>query len=244
LKIGIAQITPLAGNVEHNVNRHIDMIKLAVQKNAKAIFFPELSITGYEPELINNSIDTFNAESKLSTFQKLSDENDLVIGIGAPLKIETGIQIAMYIFQKNRPMTTYAKQTLHEDETPYFVPGTKQVVINIEGYNIAPAICYESVLHDHARKASTLNADIYLASVAKSHNGIKKAISHFPRIAQEYGFTVLLSNSVGKCDDFVSAGNSAAWNSAGQKLAELDNETEGVLLIDVEKNDTCTMLLS
>ena len=49
--IAVTQIKPVKGDIESNIDNHIKLIDLAVSNGAGAIFFPELSITGYEPEL-------------------------------------------------------------------------------------------------------------------------------------------------------------------------------------------------
>lgn len=243
MKIAIAQFKPLAGDIEYNVNRHLKLIELALKEDSKIIFFSELSITGYEPDLINESIGSFDIKSKLEAFQKVSDDNDIAIGVGAPLKTEAGIQICMHWFQKGKPMLTYAKQTLHKDEYSYFVPGKKKLIFEVEGYKIAPAICYESLLSEHAHEASKANSDIYLASVAKSSNGIENAKSHYARMARQYGFFVLFSNSIGYCDNYISVGSSSAWNPNGKQLAQLDQDSEGVLMVNIESDETCVRLL-
>jgi predicted amidohydrolase len=47
MKIAIAQTDAKVGNLKANLERHLDAIERAVQKNAQVILFPELSLTGY-----------------------------------------------------------------------------------------------------------------------------------------------------------------------------------------------------
>ena len=51
MKICIAQTAPIKGNVSANIEAHLNFIELALTLNAEAIFFPELSLTSYEPKL-------------------------------------------------------------------------------------------------------------------------------------------------------------------------------------------------
>ena len=51
MKICVAQTRPIKGNIEANIENHINLLKLAISNEAEAVFFPELSLTGYEPEL-------------------------------------------------------------------------------------------------------------------------------------------------------------------------------------------------
>lgn len=63
------------------------------------------------------------------------------------------------------PPIQYAKQFLHSDEFPYFVEGTKQQVLQYNNQILIPAICYESLQHEHAAHAANLDANIYMVSV-------------------------------------------------------------------------------
>ncbi len=49
MKISIALTKPIKGDIEANIETHKRFINLAVSNGANAIFFPELSITVYEP---------------------------------------------------------------------------------------------------------------------------------------------------------------------------------------------------
>ena len=231
MKIGIAQIQPVAGDINNNIKRHVELINCAINKGVQLVYFPELSITDYEPSLAKTLVAS-DFKSQFEVFQGLSDNNDIVIGVGAPLPTHLGIQIAMHWFQKAKPQQTYAKQMLHQDELPYFVPGDKQLILEVAGKKIAPAICYESLQTEHAQSAFELSADIYLASVAKSSTGISKAMQHFPTIAKHYKKLVVLANCIGHCDDFLSTGNSSAWGPDGELLAQLDRDNEGLLIVD------------
>lgn len=112
----------------------------------------------------------------------------------------------MVIFQPNMTRQTYSKQNLHSDEKPYYIGGSEQIILTIKEKKIALAICYESLQTEHSKNANELGADLYLASVAKSQNGIEKAKAHFPKIANEFSMPVLMSNCIGYCDNFESVG--------------------------------------
>ena len=48
--------------------------------------------------------------------------------------------------------------------------------------------------------------------------------------------TVLMANSVGPSDNFVSAGQSAIWSNRGELVGQLDSQQEGIVMIDTETN--------
>ena len=120
MKISVAQIRPVKGDVSANIETHKKMIALAVSYKADSIFFPELSVTGYEPELAQH-LATDQADQKFDDFQEISNSRNITIGLGVPTKTNSGIKISMIIFQPDSPRQTYSKQQLHSDEFPYFI---------------------------------------------------------------------------------------------------------------------------
>jgi predicted amidohydrolase len=233
MRVGIAQIRPIKGDLIANINAHKALIDKAVRLRADALFFSELSLTGYEPELANALATTPN-DPRFQVFEQLSQTHRITLGVGLPIRTDTGIQISMVVFRPDAPRQTYAKQLLHADELPYFVAGQGQLILSLGELNIAPAICYESLQPQHAEQVHVLGADVYVASVAKSLGGIEKAYQHYPVIAQTYAMPVLMSNCVGYCDNFEAVGSSAIWNQRGELVARLNETEEGVLVWDSE----------
>src|SRR5690606_3507502 len=242
MKIAVAQIRSLSGNIVENMLVHKKMIDLAVVHQTNSLFFPELSLTGYEPALAKE-LAKYPDDPLFEEFQEMSDANNLTLGIGAPTKADAGIRISMLVFQPNLPKQVYSKQQLHADELPYFVSGNGQVILTINNEKVAPGICYESLQTSHADVAARLGADVYIASVAKSQNGIDKAIKHYPAIAQQYAMPVLMSNCIGFCDNFHSVGKSAVWTKHGRLAGQLDDKNEGVLIFDTETEEVVEVIL-
>jgi len=232
MRIGVAQTKSEAGNLTYNLEKHIKLTERAVDSGIDLLVFPELSLMGYEPELAHQFAMSKD-DPLLDEFQIVCDTHHIVLCIGVPLKHHEGVQIGMIISQPHRSRESYAKQFLHEDELPYFVPGTHQIVISVKEHQIAPAICYESLQEKHATHAANMGASIYMTSVAKSASGLKKAINHFPYIAKKYHMPVIMANCVGYCDNFVSAGKSAIWNADGKLVGQLDDQAEGILSYDL-----------
>lgn len=235
MKIALAQIRPIKGNIEKNIDLHKSFISLAIENKADAVFFPELSITGYEPTLANK-LNIGLSDSLVYDFQELSNFNHLVIGLGAPLKLNKSLFISMLIFQPERPLETYFKQQLHDDEKPYFSEGTSPKILDLKDGKIGLAICYESLKESHLNQNLDLGANLYLASVAKSQKGLKNANSYFPERAKVNKIPILLVNSIGHCDNFESAGQSAIWNSEGKLIAQLPQTQEGLLIYDTTRD--------
>ncbi len=237
MKIGIAQTKPIKGDIEKNVQQHLKIIDRAIAHGADIILFPELSITGYEPEL-SKALATIPSDPRWSVFQEKADENQITICLGLPMKKEDqSICISMFIFQPAEAIQIYSKEYLHTDEEPFFVKGKNEIVLLENMKQISFAICYEISVPQHALKAAQNGAKIYMASVAKSVEGIEAAVGHLANIAKQYSMITLMSNCIGYCDNFECGGKSAIWNEEGKLIGQLDDKTEGILILDIESRE-------
>lgn len=234
MKICAAQIKSQVGNIQENIIKHKKLIDLAISQSVELIIFPELSLMGYEPKLAREfAISTYD---KLNEFQEISNKNSILIGVGMPIKRHEDIYIGMIIFRPHQSVLIYNKQHLHSDELTYFTRGQDEVFLMIGDTKIAPAICYESLLCEHSDKAALNGANIYFASVAKSTTGVEKANTFMPKIAKKHSFVVLMSNSIGPCDNFISAGGTSVWNNQGIVQVQLDDSSEGIAVFDTSTN--------
>lgn len=231
MKIAVAQTKPVTGNIESNIKNHITLANLAASNGAEIIIFPELSLTGYEPTLAKELATGIN-DGRFDVFQKLSNEKQITIGVGVPTIAENGIHITMVLFEPNKPRQANSKMYLHEDEEPFFVSGENLHGLLINNMSIALAICYEISIPHHAENAHKTGAQLYVASVAKTVKGVEKAWIGLSEIAGKHGMTVLMSNSVGMCEDGLCGGRSAAWNNKGELLGQLNDTDEGILMLD------------
>ena len=237
MKIAIAQTRSEKGDITKNIEKHLRFTTFAIENGAALIVFPELSLTNYEPELAE-ALATTAADPRLDALQKASDANGITICVGLPTRHEEGIRISMVIFLPNAQRQLYSKQMLHSDELPYFSHGQGQLVLNVGNNVIAPAICYESLQLEHATTAAKEGITVYMASVAKSANGVVKAFAHYPQIAKLHNMAVVMSNSIGPSDNFVGAGQSSAWTADGTLAGQLDAESEGLLMFDTVTGNT------
>ncbi len=236
MKICIAQIKSAKGNISSNIETHKRYIHQAIEYQANCIFFPELSISAYEPQLAK-SLAILPNDPRFDSFQKLADTHQITIGLGVPLKSDSGIHISMIILKPNLPRQFYSKKYLHADEEAFFKSGkNKSNSIQLKE-QIAIAICYEISIPEHPAAAHQSGAKIYLASVAKTQAGVIKAHEQLSNIAKQYSMTSLMVNSIGPNDNFISAGQSAIWNDEGILLEKLNDTSDGLLILDTETQD-------
>lgn len=82
LKVGLAQITPKLGDLEANLERHLQAIEEAAESGVELLVFPELSLTGYRLRDLAFSV-AIQPTYKNPIFARLLDASrvmDLVVG--------------------------------------------------------------------------------------------------------------------------------------------------------------------
>jgi predicted amidohydrolase len=242
MRICVAQTRAIKGDIQRNIANHLKFIELAVAESAELIIFPELSLTGYEPQLAKE-LAMSEDDVRFEEFQKISDNHKITIGIGAPTKNNAGICITMVLFRPKKERQTYSKKYLHPDEELFFVSGQSFTILEVNQTRVALAICYELSVPEHSQKAFDNGAEIYVTSVAKSLIGVEKASQTLSDIANKYALTVLMSNCLGPSDDFEGAGKTSIWNNKGVLVGQLDGIHEGITWIDTDTQETVEKLV-
>lgn len=80
-KVGLAQIKPALGDLEDNLQRHLDYISQAKKEGLSLLVFPELSLTGYFLKDLNAAVAIpADDHSILGPLKKESRDLDLVVG--------------------------------------------------------------------------------------------------------------------------------------------------------------------
>ncbi|GAT64099.1 carbon-nitrogen hydrolase family protein [Paludibacter jiangxiensis] len=231
MKICIVQTSAFKGDIEKNISKHLQFLDLAIANQCDLVVFPELSLTGYEPTLAKELATTSN-DDRLSCFQKISDQQNIIICIGLPTQMDATLFISMIIFQPDKEPITYSKQHRYPSEVDYFSPGATPVYLHIDETVVAPAICYELSVSQHAENAYRNQASVYLASVLNSVSGVDADLQKLSDIARKYHMTTVMANYVGESGGYECAGKSSVWHADGNLAGQLDGTSEGILIYD------------
>ena len=242
MKIGIAQISSVRGDINANLAKHRMLIERAATEEVDVIIFPELSVTGYEPTLAAELAVTLH-HKVLDELQHLSMYHHIIIGAGVPLRSSDGVRISLVFFFPDGTRKASSKKFLHSDEEQFFVAGENLPIVVMRKLRVAPAICYEISVDAHLEEAIRHSPDIYIASVAKSTGSIDKSLKRLCSIAKDYRIPVMMSNAVGPADNFECAGKSTVWDSDGKVVIQFGPRDEGLLIYDtVQKKAFSTLL--
>ena len=230
MKIALAQIRSIPHDVEQNIRIHEEWIKKAAAENMDCIVFPELSVTGYEPNAAAGLSKAHQIKA-IQHFEHLSKELNITALVGFPTMIKQELHISTLGFTPENSFI-YSKQFLHSDEEPFFQPSANAAFWQWKHGRVGLGICYESLLDQHLLPLLEKKIDLYLISVAKTTNGMEKAGNHYSKIAGNNGLHVLVCNAVGNCTDFTNGGGSAVWNREGKQVMRLGKQEEALLCFD------------
>ncbi|ASA57738.1 carbon-nitrogen hydrolase family protein [Vibrio gazogenes] len=228
--ISLAQIPVSKGDVKANLEQHLYMIERASSSQADVVVFPELSLTGYELELLAE----LAVPPESSHFQTLSQaavDHDIVVIAGCPLKPEQAGKptIGAVICFPDGTVQFYVKQSLHAGEEVYCSSGETDYCFHIKGYQIALAVCADFADPQHAQRAKAAGADIYVVSALISEHGFVPDGKILSQTATEHGFPVFLSNHISVTGGWDTCGRNAVWNSHGELV--LSSETKDSCLV-------------
>lgn len=233
MKIAAAQICPIENNINANIKNHLRMIKLAAEKSVDLIFFPEMSLSAYEREKAKEYSFQKN-DSRLDVFKTESAKFQMLIIVGAAIKIESELFIGSFIFHPDGSTLIYTKQFLHDGEEQFFSSGNKlNPQIEWKGEKISLAICADISHPIHVENASKINSTIYLPGIFYTPNGIAEAYKNLSFYAEKYNMNVVMANYVGSSYSLEAAGQSACWNNQGELVSQLDGEEENLLIVEI-----------
>src|SRR5690349_9254059 len=108
MRVAVVQLKPVACAVDANVKAHESWVKKAATLGADMVFFPELSLTGYEPRHAARLVVRAD-EARLDVFQMLSHALRITIGVGAPTASFDGVRISMIVFRPDAARVVYSK---------------------------------------------------------------------------------------------------------------------------------------
>jgi len=82
MKVAVAQITSVLGDIEKNIKKHIEYCDMAISKKADLIVFPELSLTGYSVKDLNFMISVeLNKTKLLDRLKTKSKKISIICGL-------------------------------------------------------------------------------------------------------------------------------------------------------------------
>jgi len=257
LRVALAQVNPVVGDISGNAQRAFAAIAKAWSDGAHVVALPEMVITGYPVEDLALRGD-FRLASRYAV-GKLAEElasagmgNVLVLigyldqsesesghsKLGTPVGAPENALAAIY---QGKIVGKYVKRHLPNygvfDEFRNFVPGTSTLMVRHHGIDIAVAICEDiwqdgGVIPEIAARNPGLLVVINGSPYESDKDETRGAL--VSKRARELGCPVVYVNMVGGQDELVFDGDSIVANSLGEVKARAPQFHEGTMLVDLE----------
>jgi predicted amidohydrolase len=229
-KITAAQVASARGDIERNIATHAAAISAAAKRGVSVLIFPELSLTGYEPDLVAE-LAIEPTDARLNPLATLAREHRMEIVLGAPLQNVTAKpHLGAILFSASGYTRTYAKMHLGGTERDYFAPGSEPLTIAASGHTIGIAICADASQPSHPQGYAQSGATIYAAGVFLTAEWYATDAPRLAAYASRHQMLVLMANHADSAGPHKSVGKSAIWSPDGTLLAQADG-VENALVI-------------
>jgi predicted amidohydrolase len=220
--IAAAQIPSVRGDVSANLAAHDAAVSAAAASEASIVIFPELSLTGYEPDIAAALAFTVDDE-RLNPLRRLAERHQITLVVGAPVRSGSDKPaIGAFVITPAGEVKTYLKMYLGTSEAPHFSHGDTPFVLDIKGQRIGLAICADSSRLSHPRTYTDLGAKTYAAGVFLTAEWYATDVPRLQKYAEEFGLLTLMANQGASSGTYESVGKSAAWAPGGKLLVQAE----------------------
>lgn len=225
LRIAIAQIDSIVGDIPGNAKKISEWIRKARDQGADLVCFPELAVTGYPPEDLLLKPDFI--EENLAAVKQIALETSGCTALVGFVDQEDDIFNAAAILHDGESVATYRKHYLPNygvfDEDRYFRPGTAALVLEIRGVRVGVNICEDLWYAGGPARLEALhgNAQV-LVNISSSPYHLGKLLfreAMFSTRATDNSVFLVYANMVGGQDELVFDGQSLIIDPGGRILA-------------------------
>ena len=244
LRIAMAQINPVLGDLEGNSQLILGAVKEALVSGADVVLFSEMVLTGYPVEDLALR-PAFQSASRRRV-NELAEQIEK-IGGGELLTIIGYLdhnekpENALAAIHRGKVVGKYVKHHLPNygvfDEFRNFGQGDKSLVIRFGSIDIALAIC-EDIWQEGGPVANLSKANPGILLVAngspfeRDKDGVRLDLAR--KRVKQLGCPMVYLNMVGAQDDLVFDGGSFALDSSGEVIAKSEQFESSLNIVDIE----------
>ncbi|MEO8745581.1 MAG: NAD+ synthase [Candidatus Dormiibacterota bacterium] len=238
LRIALAQVNPVVGDLEGNTRLIIDWIGRARDQGADIVCFPELVVTGYPPEDL--VLKPAFVRDNLAQLDHIAEATRGISAVVGFVDEQGDIFNAAAYLHDGEIKAVYHKVFLPNygvfDEKRYFEPGHRCPIFEIAGTRIGASVCEDAWFpsgpmawqaHNGAHVLININGSPYHAGKRAPREAM------IGERASDYGAFVVWVNTVGGQDELVFDGNSVVFDPRGRVIAHAASFTEELLICDI-----------
>ena len=241
LKIALAQLNPIVGDVKGNIKKLIK-VRSTLNKDVDIIVAPELYVTGYPiDDLVLRDDFLELVKNEIEQLAELTKDNNAAIIIGAPRKEKESIKNSVFILDHGKIITYRDKYNLPNsgvfDEQRIFSPGALSGPVKVRDVLIGLPICediwtetvIECLCETGAEIILSINASPY--STKKIDQRMSVAVSR----VLESKLPLIYLNRVGGQDELVFDGSSFSLSHKGELTSQSYDFKEHTSVITLKK---------
>jgi len=256
MRIALGQINPTVGDLSGNLSLMERNARLAADRGAELIVFPELSITGYPPrDLVEKCAFIEASESAVLKLAEATRDLPLTLitGYVGFSHEQTGKRAAnrAAVIEGGRILFRQTKVLLPTydvfDESRNFVPGTSQEIWTTQRENIALTICEDAwndkqfwthrlyprdPVDELMRQGASLLISINASPWHLGKRHLRREM--FRAIARHRRVPVIVVNQVGGNDHIVFDGSSFAMDAEGDVIASGASFREDLVMVETD----------
>ena len=239
MRIALAQLNTVVGDIEHNAGLIRGALADAARAGADVTLVPELAVTGYPPEdlLLRPA---FAASARAAVERIAAGVTHGVAILGFP-EWNADCHNAAAVVAGGRIQAVYRKRFLPNygvfDEARYFRAGDAPIVLEALGMRIGIAIC-EDIWYPTPVASDLAAARVDLIcciSASPYHRGKgDRREQMLATRADDCAAALAFCNQVGGQDELVFDGRSAVFDAAGEIVARAPQFEEHLLIADVD----------
>jgi NAD+ synthase (glutamine-hydrolysing) len=240
IKIALAQMNPVVGDLEGNADRIAALAVQAAEAGAALLLSPELVLCGYPPEDLALRSDFYEEAARVLAALAARLPAGLTAVVGHPLAEGEERYNAASVLRDGAIVAVYRKQKLPNhsvfDEVRTFSAGGEACVFECAGVRFGINICADIWEPGPAQQARDAGAQILLVPNASPFH-MNKQDERFDvaraRVA-ESGLPMIYVNMVGGQDELVFDGASFCLDGAGRITAQFPAFEEGLHIVELE----------
>jgi NAD+ synthase (glutamine-hydrolysing) len=240
LRLAMAQIDVVVGDIEGNSQKIMDWIERARDADADIVTFPELALTGYPPEDLLLKPQFIDAN--LAALDKIIGRTRDITAIIGFVDRSDDIFNAAAIIQDGNLVTAYHKMYLPNygvfDELRYFQPGRRCPVLRMGRATIGVSICEDIWYPDGPvfQQALSGGAEVIINISSSPYHAGKRRWRETMLATRAADNTVIVaySNVVGGQDELVFDGDSLVFDESGDLIARGKQFEEDMVVVDLD----------
>jgi len=242
VRLALAQINPVVGDLEGNRELILGRLAEARSNAADLVLFPELAVTGYPPEdLLLRPGFIRAAEESVEHIARESRGTTLLVG--AP-RFDRDLYNACYVCSGGEVKAVYRKRFLPNygvfDEDRYFAPGRDLILLEHGKTLVGPTVCEDMWQPGPPATELALAGAELLVNISASPFYVgrdREREEMFVTRARDNSCFIAFCNTVGGQDELIFDGHSCVIDDEGTVLARAPGFEEALLVVDVEPKE-------